>query len=95
MSGTKAGGLKAAQTNKTLHGENFYKEIGRKGGLNGNTGGFNSHPDLAVEMGKKMGKLTKRGKRIVSMVGIGENGGYRVVYEDKKTGKRTKVEVIL
>jgi hypothetical protein len=29
------------------------------------------------------------------MVGIGENGGYRVVYEDKKTGKRTKVEVIL
>lgn len=92
MSGTKAGGIKAAQTIKTLHGENFYKEIGRKGGLNGNTGGFNSHPDLAVEMGKKMGKLTKRGKRIVSMVGI---GGYRVIYEDKKTGKRSKVEVIL
>lgn len=93
MSGTKVGGLKAAQTNKTLHGENFYKDIGRKGGLNGNTGGFNSHPELAREMGKKMGKLTKRGKRIVSMVGIGENGGYRVTYEDKKTGKLETIEV--
>lgn len=95
MPGTKAGGIKAAQTNKERHGDKFYADIGRKGGLNGHDGGFKSHPEIAVEMGKKMGKLTKRGKRIVSMVGVGENGGYRVIYEDRKTGKRTKVEVIL
>lgn len=29
MSGTKAGGLKAAVTNRKLHGEDFYRRIGR------------------------------------------------------------------
>lgn len=32
MAGTKAGGLKAVQTIKQKHGENFWKEIGAKGG---------------------------------------------------------------
>lgn len=32
MPGTKAGGLKAAKTNKEKHGKDFYKNIGRKGG---------------------------------------------------------------
>lgn len=40
MSGTKAGGLKAKLTNLERHGENFYKNIGKKGGQNGHTGGF-------------------------------------------------------
>ena len=33
MSGTKAGGKKCAATNKRKYGENWYAEIGRKGGL--------------------------------------------------------------
>ena len=42
MSGTVSGGKKAAQKNKELHGNNFYKEIGRKGGKRSTTGGFAS-----------------------------------------------------
>lgn len=42
MSGTKAGGLKSAETNRKKYGEDFYREIGRKGGRNGCTGGFGS-----------------------------------------------------
>lgn len=47
MAGTKAGGMKAAATNKERHGENFYSDIGRKGGRNGHTGGFAANPELA------------------------------------------------
>lgn len=43
MAGTKAGGLKAAATNKELYGEGFYARIGKKGGKNGTTGGFASN----------------------------------------------------
>ena len=42
MSGTVSGGKKAAQKNKELHGKDFYKEIGRKGGKRSTTGGFAS-----------------------------------------------------
>ena len=61
MAGTKAGGLKAAATNKERHGANFYAEIGRKGGQNGTTGGFYANRELAVEAGRKGGKISKRG----------------------------------
>ena len=37
MSGTKAGGMKAAKTNLERHGADFYKRIGQKGGQNGHT----------------------------------------------------------
>lgn len=63
MSGTKAGGLKAAKTNKELHGENFYAEIGRKGGQNGHSGGFASmDKERLKEISAKGGRLGKRGK---------------------------------
>ena len=42
MSGTVSGGKKAAQSNMKLHGKNFYKEIGSKGGKNSTRGGFAS-----------------------------------------------------
>lgn len=42
MSGTKAGGIKARETNKIKHGPDFYARIGRRGGMNGHTGGFAS-----------------------------------------------------
>ena len=32
MSGTKAGGMKAAATNKAKYGEGFYARIGKRGG---------------------------------------------------------------
>ena len=40
MSGTKAGGIKAAATNKAKYGDDFYKRIGQRGGQSGTTGGF-------------------------------------------------------
>lgn len=60
MSGTKLGAAKAAKTNKKLHGEDFYKRIGAKGGRNGHTGGFASNPELAREAGRKGGKKSRR-----------------------------------
>lgn len=61
MAGTKLGGLKAAETNKKLHGEDFYARIGQKGGQNGHTGGFAANPTLARLAGAKGGRNSKRG----------------------------------
>lgn len=60
MAGTKAGGKKTAATNKRLHGEDFYKKIGAKGGRNGHTGGFAANPALARVAGAKGGKKSRR-----------------------------------
>ncbi len=62
MAGTKAGGKKAAETNKALHGSDFYATIGAKGGRNGHTGGFASNPELARIAGRKGGLRSRRGK---------------------------------
>ena len=64
MSGTKAGGQKAAATNKAKYGKEFYADIGRKGGRNGHTGGFAANPELAKIAGAKGGKKSKRGPAI-------------------------------
>ena len=42
MSGTVSGGKKAAKKTKELHGEDFYRNIGRKGGKRSTAGGFAS-----------------------------------------------------
>jgi general stress protein YciG len=62
MAGTKAGGQKAAATNRNKYGKDFYAEIGRKGGRNGHTGGFAANPELAKIAGAKGGRISKRGK---------------------------------
>lgn len=62
MAGTKAGGLKAAATNKAKHGDDFYAKIGQKGGRNGHTGGFAANPALARVAGRKGGTISRRGK---------------------------------
>lgn len=62
MAGTKLGGKKAAQTNISKYGIYFYRDIGRKGGKNGHTGGFASNPELAKIAGAKGGRNSKRGK---------------------------------
>ena len=70
MAGTKAGGKKAAATNKEKYGSEFYANIGRKGGQNGCTGGFAAEEpgkdgltgaERAKIAGAKGGKISKRG----------------------------------
>lgn len=60
MSGTKEGGLKASKKNKELHGEDFYKRIGQKGGRNSHTGGFFNNPELARRAGRIGGSVSRR-----------------------------------
>lgn len=72
MTGTKAGGQKAAKTNKERHGEGFYARIGKKGGQNGHTGGFASGAvgkdgltgyERARIAGAKGGAISRRTKK--------------------------------
>lgn len=66
MAGTKAGGIKAAATNKAKHGANFYAKIGAKGGQRGHTGGFAANPELARIAGAKGGRISRRTKKVVA-----------------------------
>ena len=66
MAGTKAGGQKAAATNKALHGSDFYAKIGAIGGKKGRTGGFAANPALARIAGAKVGRISRRGKKITA-----------------------------
>ncbi|WP_427007163.1 general stress protein [Pseudarthrobacter sp. H2] len=61
MSGTVAGGRKAAAKN-LAQDPNFYAKIGAIGGANGNTGGFAANPDLARIAGAKGGRKSRRKK---------------------------------
>lgn len=61
MPGTHNGGIKAAQTNKTRHGRNFYAEIGRMGGKISRGGGFAANRELARRAGKVGGSKSRRG----------------------------------
>lgn len=67
MAGTKAGGQKAAQTNKAKHGSDFYAKIGAKGGKLGKTGGFAANPELARIAGAKGGRISRRKKAVVAV----------------------------
>jgi hypothetical protein len=63
MAGTLAGGKKAAQKNLAKN-PNFYRDIGRKGGANGHTGGFAANPELARIAGAKGGRISRRRKKV-------------------------------
>ena len=58
MAGTKAGGMKAAATNKAKFGTDFYAKIGKKGGQRGHTGGFAANPQLARIAGARGGRVS-------------------------------------
>lgn len=60
MAGTKAGGEKAAATNKARYGDKFYEGIGREGGLKSRGGGFAKDPELARRAGSIGGRNGKR-----------------------------------
>ena len=62
MPGTKEGGMKAAATNRSRHGKDFYAKIGAKGGKLGTTGGFAANRELAREAGRKGGMISRRRK---------------------------------
>lgn len=64
MAGNKIGGLKASKTNRERYGEDYYKEMGRKGGMNGHKGGFASNPELARMAGAKGGRNSTRGESL-------------------------------
>lgn len=64
--GTRAGGLKAAETNRKKYGKDFYHTIGRKGGSASHIGGFNTvdkngRHTLAQRAGRKGGTISRRG----------------------------------
>ena len=68
MAGTKSGGIKNNETMlKKFNGDaqalkKWRQEIGAKGGRGSNTGGFAARPDLAIEAGRKGGRISRRGK---------------------------------
>ena len=68
---TQAGGKKAVKTIKEKWGADFYRNIGRKGGKNGHTGGFASDVigidgltgrERATIAGRIGGMKSRRGK---------------------------------
>jgi general stress protein YciG len=61
MSGTRAGGLKAAATNKSRYKADFYQKIGAMGGAKSRGGGFAQNRELAREAGRLGGKVSRRG----------------------------------
>lgn len=65
MAGTKAGSIKAQATLKAKYGDKYneyFREIGAKGGRNGHTGGFFANRELARIAGRKGGLISRRGK---------------------------------
>lgn len=73
MAGNRDGGRKAAETNMAKYGPDFYRNIGRKGGINGHDGGFASKgigkdgltgPERAKIYGSVGGKVSKRGRAV-------------------------------
>ena len=62
MPGTKAGGRKAARTNKSRYGDDFYVMIGTAGGKTSRGGGFAANRELAKAAGRKGGLKSRRKK---------------------------------
>ena len=97
MSGTKAGGMKAAATNKAKYGDGFYARIGAKGGRNGHTGGFAANPELAKLAGAKGGRKSRRYKMQRDSEGnaIKKNGEKANYHGPTKQKKAPKIKSIL
>jgi general stress protein YciG len=66
MAGTVPGGKKAAKTNISKYGRDFYARIGAMGGKQGHTGGFYANRDLARKAGRMGGLKSRRGPSRIS-----------------------------
>lgn len=62
MAGTKDGGIKARNTNKSRYGDDYYAKIGSEGGKKSRTGGFFANRELARIAGAKGGRISRRTK---------------------------------
>ena len=64
MTGSVAGGKKTAKANKKRFGEDFYRNIGRKGGRapTNKPKGFAANRELARIAGAKGGRISRRGR---------------------------------
>lgn len=62
MAGTKKGGMKAAATNKTRYGKEFYARIGAIGGKKTGLKGFALDRERARRAGQIGGRISRRGK---------------------------------
>lgn len=62
MAGTRQGGQKAAATNKSKYGRDFYARIGAMGGRLGHTGGFYDR-QLARRAGAIGGRNSSRSRK--------------------------------
>ena len=65
MSGTKAGGAKARETNKERYGKSYYENLGKLGGkIKNPKKGFGSKtPEERQEAGRKGGLNSRKGKK--------------------------------
>lgn len=71
MSGTVEGGIKTTETNKKKYGADYYRNIGKLGGLKSRGGGFASNKvgedgltglERARIAGAKGGKISRKNK---------------------------------
>ena len=69
MAGTVSGGKKAAITNKTRYGMNFYNVIGAVGGRKSTGGGFAKNRELAKLMGAIGGKVSRARTKEAKAIG--------------------------
>ena len=63
MSGTIEGGRAAAETNVKKYGEDFYRNIGAKGGKAKVPKGFALNKELAASAGRLGGQISRRTKK--------------------------------
>ncbi len=61
MAGTKAGGMRAAETNKKKYGDSFYAQIGARGGAAKVPKGFAKDRKKAADAGRAGGLKSRRG----------------------------------
>lgn len=91
MSGTKIGGQRAAKTNRERHGDDFYAQIGHKGGIISTpTGGF-GHPKPGADglTGPERAKIAgAKGGKKSSRAGV-KNGMGKTPAKKKKTTKKS------
>lgn len=79
MGGTRKGAYKGTITKLNRYGVDFFAEIGAKGGKASNKGGFYNNPEVAREMGRIGGRISKN-----DMTYLGTKGNKRL-YLSKKT----------